>query len=378
MVTAGVYMIARCNVLFSLAPVSLGVVATIGALTALFAATMGLLQRDIKKVLAYSTISQLGYMFLGVGVASYTAGVFHLMTHAFFKALLFLGAGSVIHAMSGEQDIMKMGGLRKYIPQTFWTFLIGTIAIAGTPGFAGFFSKDEILWQAFSSPHGHPLLWAIAAIAAGMTSFYMFRLTFLTFFGKERIDEHAKHHLHESPYSMTVPLMILAVLSVVGGYVGVPKALGGSNHFEHFLVPIIKEVGPVQPPQYSHAVEYLLMGTSVGIAAFGFALAYLFYIKNPALPEKLRNSFKGTYTLIFNKYYVDEIYEFIFVKGFKNMGTLLWQKFDVLVLDGIVNGVGKVIDGVGGIVRKLETGYIQNYAVGILIGVVVMLGMFIF
>ncbi|MEO0259086.1 MAG: NADH-quinone oxidoreductase subunit L, partial [candidate division WOR-3 bacterium] len=231
MVTAGVYMIARCNVLYSLAPFSLGVVATIGALTALFAATMGLLQRDIKKVLAYSTISQLGYMFLGVGVASYSAGVFHLMTHAFFKALLFLGAGSVIHAMGGEQDIMNMGGLRKHIPKTFITFLIGTLAIAGTPGLAGFFSKDEILWQAFSSPHGHPILWAIGAVAAGMTSFYMFRLTFLTFFGKERMDEHTKHHIHESPNSMVIPLMILALLSVVGGYVGVPPALGGSNHF---------------------------------------------------------------------------------------------------------------------------------------------------
>ena len=378
MVTAGVYMIARCNVLYSLAPFSLGVVATIGALTALFAATMGLLQRDIKKVLAYSTISQLGYMFLGVGVASYSAGVFHLMTHAFFKALLFLGAGSVIHAMGGEQDIMNMGGLRKHIPKTFITFLIGTLAIAGTPGLAGFFSKDEILWQAFSSPHGHPILWAIGAIAAGMTSFYMFRLTFLTFFGKERMDEHTKHHIHESPNSMVIPLMILAFLSVVGGYVGVPPALGGSNHFHHFLEPIIYKVGIQEGHHYSHALEYALMLTSVTIAVLGFLLAYTFYIRRPDLPEKLANNFKGLYTLIFNKYYIDEIYEFIFVKGCKGLGTLLWLKFDVPVIDGIVNGVGKVTMFLGEKVRTIQSGYIQHYAVALMIGVVIILGIFIF
>lgn len=378
MVTAGVYMIARCNVLYSLAPFSLGVVATVGAVTALFAATMGLLQRDIKKVLAYSTISQLGYMFLGVGVAAYSAGIFHLMTHAFFKALLFLGAGSVIHAMGGEQDIMKMGGLRKYIPKTFVVFLIGTLAIAGTPGFSGFFSKDEILWQAFSSPHGHPLLWLVGAVAAGMTSFYMFRLTFLTFFGKERMDEHTKHHIHESPNSMVIPLMILAFLSVVGGYVGIPEALGGGNHFHHFLEPVIRKVGEVKEEHFSHALEYGLMATSVAIAVVGFLIAYLFYIKNPAIPEKLKNNMSLLYKLIFNKYYVDEIYEFIFVNGCKGLGTLLWQKFDVLVVDGIVNGVAKIVEKVSFVIRKLQTGYVQNYAVGILIGIVLILGIFIF
>ncbi len=378
MVTAGVYMIARCNVLYSLAPFSLGVVATVGALTAIFAATMGLLQRDIKKVLAYSTISQLGYMFLAVGVAAYSAGVFHLMTHAFFKALLFLGAGSVIHAMGGEQDIMNMGGLRKHIPRTFLTFLIGTLAIAGTPGLAGFFSKDEILWLAFSSPHGHPLLWAIGAVAAGMTSFYMFRLTFLTFFGKERMDEHTKHHIHESPNSMVIPLMILALLSVVGGYVGVPAALGGSNHFHHFLDTIIYKVGPQEGHHYSHALEYALMLTSVAIAVLGFVLAYTLYIKRPELPERLANKFKGLYTLIYNKYYVDEIYEFIFVKGCKGLGNLLWLKIDVPVIDGIVNGVGKVTMFVGERVRNIQSGYIQHYAVALMIGVVIILGIFIF
>lgn len=378
MVTAGVYMIARCNVLYSLAPFSLGVVATVGAVTALFAATMGLLQRDIKKVLAYSTISQLGYMFLGVGVAAYSAGVFHLMTHAFFKALLFLGAGSVIHAMGGEQDIMKMGGLRRHIPRTFLTFFIGTLAIAGTPGLAGFFSKDEILWQAFSSPHGHPVLWLIGAVAAGMTSFYMFRLTFLTFFGTERMDEHTKHHIHESPNSMVIPLMILAILSIVGGYVGVPEALGGSNHFHHFFEPVIRHVGEAKEGHFSHALEYGLMATSVGIAVIGFLISYTFYIKNPQLPEKLKNSMAGLYKLIFNKYYVDEIYEFVFVKGCKGLGTLLWQKFDVLVVDGIVNGAGTVVEFFGKTIRRLQTGYVQNYAVGILLGIVIILGIFIF
>ncbi len=378
MVTAGVYMIARCNVLYSLAPFSLGVVATVGAVTALFAATMGLLQRDIKKVLAYSTISQLGYMFLGVGVAAYSAGVFHLMTHAFFKALLFLGAGSVIHAMGGEQDIMNMGGLRKHIPKTFLTFIIGTLAIAGTPGLSGFFSKDEILWQAFSSPHGHPVLWLIGAVAAGMTSFYMFRLTFLTFFGKERMDEHTKHHIHESPNSMVIPLMILAFLSVVGGYVGVPEALGGSNHFHHFLEPVIRQVGVAKEAHFSHALEYGLMATSVAIAVVGFLIAYTFYIKNPEMPERLKNSFSGLYKLVFNKYYIDELYNFVFVNGCKGLGTFLWQKFDVLVVDGIVNGVAKVVDSLGGVVKKLQTGYVQNYAVGILLGLVFILGIFIF
>lgn len=378
MVTAGVYMIARCNVLYSLAPFSLGVVSAIGALTAIFAASMGLVQRDIKKVLAYSTISQLGYMFLGVGVAAYSAGIFHLMTHAFFKALLFLGAGSVIHAMGGEQDIMKMGGLRKYIPKTFIVFFIGTLAIAGTPGFSGFFSKDEILWQAFSSPYGHPLLWIIGTIAAGMTSFYMFRLTFLTFFGKERMDEHTKHHIHESPNSMVVPLIILAVLSVIGGYVGIPEALGGSNHFHHFLEPVIRKVGAPEGHHYSHALEYGLMATSVGVALVGFLIAYTFYIKNPQLPVALGEKMKGIYTLLYNKYYVDEIYEFIFVKGCKNLGTLLWQKFDALVIDGIVNGVGTIVQYFGGIFAKIQTGSTQNYAVGIILGVVLILSIFIF
>ena len=242
MVTAGVYMVARSSALFLLAPDTMMVVAVIGAVTAIFSATIGICQTDIKRVLAYSTVSQLGYMFLACGVGAFTAAIFHLMTHAFFKALLFLGSGSVIHALSGEQDMQKMGGLRKYVPVTFATMFVATLAIAGIPGLSGFFSKDEILWQAFSSSHGSPVLWVIAALAAGITAFYMFRLVFLTFFGKSRMDPEVEKHAHESPWTMTVPLTILAVLSVAGGWIGIPAVLGGSNLFEHWLAPVFHPV----------------------------------------------------------------------------------------------------------------------------------------
>src|SRR5512139_4049159 len=250
MVTAGVYMVARCNVLYSMAPIAMAIVAIVGVATAIFTASIGFCQNDIKKVLAYSTISQLGYMFLGVGVGAYSAGIFHLMTHAFFKGLLFLGAGSVIHAMSGELDMRKMGGLKGKTPITFLTFFVATLAIAGIPGLSGFFSKDEIVWQALSSSHGHFLLWLVAAVAAGMTAFYMFRALFMTFFGESRVDEHAKHHLHESPKIMTVPLMVLAFLAIVGGYIGVPHVLGGSNRIHEFLAPV---VGGGAEPTTAHA-----------------------------------------------------------------------------------------------------------------------------
>ena len=284
MVTAGVYMIARCNVLYSMAPISMAIVAVVGVATAIYTASIGFCQNDIKKVLAYSTISQLGYMFLGVGVGAYSAGIFHLMTHAFFKGLLFLGAGSIMHALSGELDMRKMGGLRKKIPVTFWTFFIATLAIAGIPGLSGFFSKDEILWQAFSSSHGHFLLWLVAAIAAGMTAFYMFRALFMTFWGECRADDHVKHHIHESPKIMTVPLMVLAVASVIGGYIGVPHVLGGANHIHEFLAPVL---GGGAPPEKAHAgiailsqawasggevgghsaaIEFIMMAVSVAIA----------------------------------------------------------------------------------------------------------------
>src|SRR5215471_7946308 len=281
MVTAGVYMVARSNWIFQLAPQALGVVAVIGALTALFAASIAIVQNDIKRVLAYSTVSQLGYMFLALGVEAFSAGVFHLMTHAFFKALLFLGSGSVIHAMHHEQDMRKMGALRKKIPITFATMAIGTLAIAGTPGLSGFFSKDEILWQAFSSPHGHILLWVLGVAVAGTTAFYMFRMLFMTFYGESHVDHHTEHHIHESPKSMTIPLIVLAVGSVVAGYVGVPAWLGGSHAFEHWLEPIFEPL-PIRTAaaaEYSKAAEMGMAFVSVAIALIGFYLAYTTYYK---------------------------------------------------------------------------------------------------
>jgi NADH-quinone oxidoreductase subunit L len=395
MVTAGVYMIARCNVLYSMAPVSMMIVAIVGVATAIYTASIGFCQNDIKKVLAYSTISQLGYMFLGVGVGAFSAGIFHLMTHAFFKGLLFLGAGSVMHALSGELDMRKMGDLRKKIPITFWTFFIATLAIAGVPGLAGFFSKDEILWQAFSSSHGHWLLWAVAALAAGMTAFYMFRALFMTFFGESRVDHHVAHHIHESPKIMTVPLMILAVLSVIGGYVGIPHVLGGANHIHEFLAPVLG--GGAEPAKahagialiskawasggeggaHSASVEYLMMAVSVAIALIGIGIAYLFYVKNPALPKLLAEKLKGLYKLVFNKYYVDEIYQVLFVNSLKNLGTGLWKGFDEFVIDGTVNGIAYLIGWISGVMRKMQTGLVQNYAFSMIIGGVILVGYYI-
>ena len=395
MVTAGVYMVARCNVLYSMAPISMAVVAIIGVATALYTASIGFCQNDIKKVLAYSTISQLGYMFLGVGVGAYSAGIFHLMTHAFFKGLLFLGAGSVMHALSGELDMRKMGALRKKIPYTFWTFFMATLAIAGIPGLSGFFSKDEILWQAFSSPHGYWLLWAVAALAAGMTAFYMFRALFMTFFGQSRVDEHVAHHIHESPKMMTIPLMVLAVLSVIGGYVGVPHILGGANHIHEFLAPVLGGGGE---PAKAHAgisllsqawasggeggghgaaLEFLMMVVSVVIALIGIGIAYLFYVKNPALPKLAAERWKGLYKLVYNKYYVDEIYEILFVNSLKNLGTGLWKGFDDFVIDGTINGTAYLIGLLSGGMRKMQTGLVQNYAFAMVIGGVVLAGYYI-
>jgi NADH-quinone oxidoreductase subunit L len=390
MVTAGVYMIARCNVLYSMAPVSMAIVAIVGVATAIYTASIGICQNDIKKVLAYSTISQLGYMFLGVGVGAYSAGVFHLMTHAFFKGLLFLGAGSIMHALSGELDIRKMGGLRKKIPVTFWTFLVATLAIAGIPGLSGFFSKDEILWQAFSSSRGHFLLWLVAAVAAGMTAFYMFRALFMTFWGECRADEHVKHHIHESPKIMTVPLMVLAFASIVGGYLGVPHVLGGANHIHEFLAPVLG--GGAEPAKahagitllsqawasggeaagHSAALEFLMMAVSVIIALIGIGTAYLFYVKNPALPKQLAENFGGLYRLVFNKYYIDELYEVLFVKSLKGLGTGLWKGFDDFIIDGTVNGIAYLIGWISSVMRRIQTGVVQNYAFSMVIGGVIL------
>ena len=290
MVTAGVYMVARTSALFLLAPASMAVVAVVGAATAIFSATIGICQNDIKRVLAYSTVSQLGYMFLACGVGAFTAGIFHLMTHAFFKALLFLGSGSVIHALSGEQDMQKMGSLKKHLPVTFTTMFIATLAISGIPGLSGFFSKDEILWKSFSSGHGHVGLWLVGTAAAGITAFYMFRLIFLTFFGPSRMAPEVEKHVHESPYSMTVPLMLLAVLSVAGGWIGIPEALGGHNYFEEWLAPVFghaAEGAAHGGAHHSAALEYLLMAGSVGVALCGIGLAYYLYRVRTEKPKEI-------------------------------------------------------------------------------------------
>jgi NADH-quinone oxidoreductase subunit L len=393
MVTAGVYMIARLNILFSMAPLTLAVVAVIGVATALGAATIALTQTDIKRVLAYSTISQLGYMFLAAGVAAYAPAVFHLMTHAFFKACLFLGSGSVIHAMGGEQDMRKMGGLRKYMPKTFWTFTIAVLAIAGTPFTAGFFSKDEILWQAFSSAHGSVWLWLVAVIGAGLTAFYMFRQLFMVFFGESRADHHTQEHLHESPPAMTLPLIILAVGSIVAGYIGLPGVFG-PNLFAGWMEPVIAEV---REAEHSAGAEYGLMAISVAVAATGFYIAYLMYYRRTLSPERFSSLAGGLfYRLSFNKYYVDEFYQKLFVGGTLKLAAIgvwidryiidgivdgsarltvfiSWLEglFDNYVIDGIVNAVADIIFWSGAKFKKVQTGSINGYLYVILGAVVV-------
>jgi NADH-quinone oxidoreductase subunit L len=403
MVTAGVYMITRMNVVFQLAPVALAAVATVGAVTAIYAASMGLVQNDIKRVLAYSTVSQLGYMFLALGVGAFTAGIFHLMTHAFFKALLFLGSGSVIHALGGEQDMRKMGGLWSKIPITAWTFLLATIAISGIPPLAGFVSKDAILAASFNA---RPLLWAIGLVTAGMTAFYMFRLVFLTFFGESRVPHDVEHHIHESPRSMTVPLMILALLSVAGGWIGWPESLGGSDHFAKFLDPVIArhaEVIAAVPEATQRASEYELMAASVLVGLIGISLAWFFYLRRPRIPGTLAARSGGLYRLLYNKYYVDQIYDAMFVNRTKDLGTTLGA-FDRDVIDGLgVNGAGWVtrafssismvwdkwiIDGLVNLaarivwifsypVRMIQSGRVSNYALLIVLGVLVFLGYYL-
>ncbi len=380
MVTAGVYMVARCAPIYALAPDALLIVAVVGAVTAVFAATIGLVQNDIKKVLAYSTVSQLGYMFLAMGVAAFSAGIFHVMTHAFFKALLFLGSGAVIHGMHDEQDIQKMGGLRKYMPVTWATFLIGAIAIAGIPPFAGFFSKDEILWYAYSSDLGSPVLWVLGALGALMTAFYMFRLVFLTFYGKERFDHH-HHHPHEAPKTMTVPLMVLAALSVVGGFLGVPAALGGGNVIEHWLAPIF---APAQrtlmlSSHGSHTAEYILMTVSVLVAVSGIYLARRWYLQHPEVPNAIAARFSGLYRVLWNKYYVDEAYDAAVVRPIQvSSDKFLWKFFDTMVIDGAVNGSGWLAQTASQWLRKVQTGVAQSYAMILVGGILFVLSALLF
>ncbi len=374
MVTAGVYMIVRLNPLFLAAPNTLMVIAIIGAATAVLAATIGMTQWDIKKVLAYSTVSQLGYMFLACGVGAFGAAMFHLMTHAFFKALMFLGSGSVIHAMHEEQDIRKMGALRKFLPITHITFLLGWLAIIGIPPFAGFFSKDEILAYAFHSPLGSTWLWAAGALGATLTAFYMTRLMALTFWGKSRVP--AKTHPHESPVSMTLPLIVLAVLSVIGGWIGIPHVIGEHlgdvpNIWEHWLHPLIREV-----PNMTHmdpSTEWALMGTSVGLASISAFIAYNFYVTSLDLPKKFAESIKPIYNVIYNKYFVDEAYFAGVINPLVNVSKNLWFYFDVNFIDKCTYVIADLIKGMGNLSRSLQTGNLQQYAMYIGIGIVVVL-----
>jgi NADH-quinone oxidoreductase subunit L len=438
MVTAGVYMIARSSALFALSPVAMGAVATIGAATALMAATIALVQNDIKRVLAYSTVSQLGYMVLACGVGAFSVGVFHLMTHAFFKALLFLGAGSVMHALHDELDMWKMGNVKKYMPSTHWTFLVGCMAIAGIPGLAGFFSKDEVLWYAWSGPYGHPIFWAVGTLVAGLTAFYMFRMYFVVFWGESRMDPDVEAHAHESPRAMTVPLMILAVLSIVGGYVGIPgvlrvgplaalherfnlfdwlaPALGGEEHHaalgtarDTLLASAQPAVGILQEAEHAaeeaanHGLELALMLTSIVVALTGIGLANLIYVKMPQRATALYERFRGAHRVLWNKYYVDELYDALFVNRTKDAGDALWVLDDALV-DGAVNGVGNatrrsalasdafddmVVDGAVNAVgdeltrssrlfRSWQTGYVQNYALIIALGIFLLVSAYLF
>lgn len=364
MVTAGVYMMCRLHFLFSLSPTALQLIATVGALTAVFAATIGLAQNDIKKVLAYSTVSQLGYMVLGVGVGAYAAAFFHVFTHAFFKACLFLGSGSVIHAMGDEQDMQKMGGLKDKMPTTYWTFLISTLALMGLPPFSGFFSKDEILWKTFSG--GHQVLWFLGFLGAGMTAFYMGRQVFLVFFGENRADHHTQEHLHESPPVMTYPLIVLAVGTVLVGLLGIPHALGGSLRFEQWLEPVFAGAGHAGghgPAAHGHGapvMEYVLMLASVGIALSGVLLSARLYHWKTLSPGVFASVGGGRlYTTIFNKYYIDEIYAATFVR-FSLFVSRLWSAFDRIIIDGIVDGTAKVISGVGSIVGMFDSGIIDG------------------
>lgn len=371
MVTAGVYMVARSSAIYVLAPEVMAAVAIVGAATAIFAASIGLVQNDIKRVLAYSTVSQLGYMFLAAGVGAFGAAIFHLITHAFFKALLFLGSGSVIHAMGGEQDMRKMGGLKTWLPTTYRTFVIGTVAIAGIPPLAGFFSKDEILFSAFASGGLGRVLWAVGLAAAAMTSFYMFRLVFLTFHGRPRMSEEVKHHIHESPAPMTVPLMALALGSVVAGFLNVPHALGGHTLLGEFLSPVLAAAGAHGEP--SVALEFALMGLSVAVAVVGILVAYRLYLLDPSAPARLAARFSGLYQMLLDKYRVDELYDRVVVAPFLRTCNWLWRVVDEGLIDGAVNGVGYALTGGASVLRLAQSGQAQSYAFYVLLGTVAVL-----
>jgi len=376
MVTAGVYVVARSHVLFVKAPTAMMVVAIVGCATAFFAATIGLVQTDIKKVLAYSTVSQLGYMFLGCGVGTFAEGIFHLMTHAFFKALLFLGAGSVIHAMGGEQDMRKMGGLSKKIKWTFATMLIATLAIAGFPPLAAFFSKDGILFGAFTSEYGGGhIFYGLGWFTALLTSFYMFRLVYLTFFGKERYDEHHVH-VHESPWSMLGPLVILAVLSIVGGWMAAPAYWGGTDYFLAFLKPFFgaSEAVPAMDEAAAHSLEVTLAFVAVIAAVLGWVVAFWLYRKESDKPASIAQSAGAVYTTLLHKYYVDEIYAAVVVAPLMWISrNVLWKVVDVGIVDGAVNGLAHGASEVGDVTRHTQSGNTRSYAVWVVIGAIVII-----
>jgi NADH-quinone oxidoreductase subunit L len=418
MVTAGVYMVCRTSAIYVASPEAMATVAIIGMATAIVAALMGLAQNDIKKVLAYSTVSQLGYMFVAAGVGAYGVAMFHLMTHAFFKALLFLGAGAVIHSLSGEQDMRRMGGVRRMMPGTFWVMLVATLAIAGVPGLAGFFSKDAILWRAFGFVQGpgfsgHPVLWGLGVLAAGLTAFYMFRLMFMVFWGQPRMDDKVRSHAHEAPWVMLGPLCVLAVLAVLGGYLGVPAALGGSDWLDGYLAPSFLHVEqaaavghPAADAAAHHAeelaLEYTLMATSVAVALAGILLAWIFYVRRPDLPGRFARAMGGFYTLVAGKFYVDEIYGATVVAGFYLLSRLsnwfdrwvvdglvnltrhltvasahISYLFDRFVIDLLVNATGWITRGFFHLFRRMQTGQVQTYAATMVFGVFVLVSLYL-
>ncbi len=384
MVTAGVYLIGRNAVLFAHAPEVLMIVAVIGSATALWAGAIGMVQNDIKRVLAYSTVSQLGYMFMAMGVGAYAAGIFHLFTHAFFKALLFLGSGAVIHALAGEQDLRHMGGLKKELPVTYWTFLIGALAIAGVPGLAGFFSKDDILYRTFAG--GHPVLWMVGAVTSLMTAFYMFRLVFLAFHGERRPARaealgHHTAHLHDAPRSMAIPLVVLAIGSVFAGYLNVPAAVGGSAFLEHFLEPSLHvpamEGAHGVAAHADHSLEVILMIVSSLIACVGIAIAAFMYLKRPAMPDAFAARFPGVYQSLVNKGSIDELYDAVLVQPIKALSEHVLWKADATVIDGAVNGTGQIVVETGALVRQVQTGSVRTYAVSVLFGAIMIIGYYL-
>ena len=374
MVTAGVYMVTRCNVLFRLAPEAMFVVAVVGGVTAIFAAVIAIEQNDIKRVLAYSTVSQLGYMFLACGVGAYVAGMFHVLTHAFFKACLFLGSGAVIHALGGEQDVRRMGGLARRLPVTYRTFLVATLALAGIPPLAGFFSKDAILTGVFAAHR--PILFAIGLFTAGLTAFYMFRLVSLTFAGEFRGTPEQAHHVHEAPPAMTLPLVVLAFLSTVGGFLGLPEVFGErANRIAAFLAPVLPPLAmPGREAEAHHlpaSTEWLLMGMSVAVAAAGLLLAWKWYAKEAGRPaERLAARFPGLYALVADKLRIDELYDRLFVRPFAWVARVLWKVVDVLLIDGVLNAGAFAVELTGDALRFLQTGNVRNYALTFLLGVV--------